>query len=309
MEVVQRLLLAVVVLAPGEHAAEHDEHEHDDDPADGEPPPERRRTAPERRLEASPALVRRRRLRRQEGHGEPSATRRRLLGRRAQGGVDVLHDRDDLREADDLEHAPRLGARRGEHGRPALRPRSLRTAWTSALIPLESMNSSPLRSNTTCAGMQRVELGGAPLQLPDREDVDLADERDHDHAVGRPRDGDRQRLGGRRGLAHGCVIPRNAVGAHFCNGSALGMAGVVAAAARAVKRRRREIGRRQAASMVVAPARRTNWRDVAGGSNGERRPQPAVRQAQLLTVKRIWFWPLVTACLAPRVDAATASSV
>ena len=119
--VVQRLLLAVVVLAPGEHAAEH---------ARARAPPRCPPTASRRRNAAAPrpnvdsrprrALVRLRRLRRREGHGAPSATSRRL-GRRPQRGVDVLHDGDDLREADDVEHAPRLGARRGEHARPALR--------------------------------------------------------------------------------------------------------------------------------------------------------------------------------------------
>ena len=61
LEVVQRALLGVVVLAPGEHRAERDEHEHGDDPRDGEPPPELRCAAPERRLEAACALVGRRR--------------------------------------------------------------------------------------------------------------------------------------------------------------------------------------------------------------------------------------------------------
>src|SRR5262249_48053766 len=128
---VQLLLLAVVVLAPGEHDAQHDEREHGDEPDDREPPPKRRGAAPERRFEAAVAFVRRERA-----PGRPSAA----LDRWSGGGRSAAWTSctTDTTCASPMMSKTRRASRLGAATTPVPPWASIsRTDCTSVLTPLE----------------------------------------------------------------------------------------------------------------------------------------------------------------------------
>ena len=77
-------------------------------------------------------------------------------------------------------------------------------AWTSALIPLESMNEIPARSITTPDRPAATQIRHAHRELVHADDLELTDELDEGDALDRERDIDRQRL--RQGLAHSALL-------------------------------------------------------------------------------------------------------
>ena len=164
VELVQRLVLAVVVLAPGEQGAErHEQHDGDESRrsrAGGGTPWRRARRWP--RARACPRVGGERR--RHERHGAPSATFGGSSGGGRSAASQVLHDGDDLREADDVEDAPRLGARRREHAGPARRldrPDRLDEGVDPARV--DELDRGEVEDDV--GGQLAVELGDAALEL------------------------------------------------------------------------------------------------------------------------------------------------